>query len=217
MTNALSERIRTTAAGLVHFAEHGWRAMLPMSEAARFDVAFYNDLAGRVVDVAPQELYRRWVEVGLPKGAAANERQHFLELLGLELTHYPRSFDWRCTLRCILTSPSLSGTAGVRCCTLQIGGALDGRPLPISAGELPTVLLAIADRAVLAGRNEVADRLFDRLLVQSDLSTMALQHAADHANRSQRYGEALAFADACSTKKEGVPFWTITNGARLRA
>ena len=211
--NTLTERVRTTAGGLLHFVEHGWRAMLPISETAQFDVGFYNDIAGGVIELAPQELYRRWIEIALPKGVAPNEGQH-LQNLGLELAQYPSEFNWALYLTERPDVPLSERNRWGALLHLADHGAVEGRPLPIAPDGHSTILLAIANRAVLAGRHEAADRIFDRMLVQTQLPTNAIQHAADHANRRHRYGEALSLYRRILARDEGVPFWTVANGAR---
>ena len=95
--NSLTETVRTPAQALVHFIEHGWRDMLAMSAEHEFDFAYFMDRSGGSGSsgrLVPHEVYRRWVELGLPGGLPPNERSA-LRAIGLAMARYPEGFEWQ--------------------------------------------------------------------------------------------------------------------------
>lgn len=209
--NTLSERLGTGTQGIVHFVEHGWRAMLPMSAGTVIDPDFYKDFLEQPAKVSDAELYRAWIESGLPSGAPANEAAQ-LRQLGFTITTYPEAFDWRSYLkeRCG-GMPSRSNRWDALIHLADVG-ILERRPLPIESGRDSDLLKACADRFAAIDRREEAQQLYDRLLLISETESQSTQHAADLAFRQGQLARALSLYRTVRSHGQSR-FWTWVNGA----
>ena len=217
--NMLAEPLNTPAKALVHFIERGWRELLAVSADSEFDPAYFADLAGCPLSLPLPEVYRLWIEHGLAAGAPTNEAGH-LRALGLDLSRYPEGFDWRTYLEERPVADLAARDPNRRppgrwdaLAHLIEHGLLDGGPRPpIRADTLPVVLLAAADRFVMAEQEDQAAHCFERGLLCPDPPVRLLQHAADQALRLGRHARALSlYRQARATAVPG--FWTWCNGA----
>ena len=209
--NSLTERMRNPTQGIVHFIEHGWRATLPMSVETCFEPIFYEEFVGTGLDLPVTELYRHWIELGLPRGVAANEGGQ-LRQIGLDLQIYPAGFEWQSYLAERPTIPPSDRTRWGALAHLAEIGALESLPLPVEPTVLPNLLLAVADRFARNGQHQKADEIYSRLLLLRDLPPSALQHAADQHLRQERYADALRLYRYARDAGH-AQFWTWVNGA----
>lgn len=218
--NTLTETIRTPVQAIVHFIEHGWRDMLAMSAEHEFDLAYFIDRSGgsgSARDIVPNEIYRKWVEIGLPVGLAPNERSA-LRAIGLAMALYPEGFDWQLYLdeHPFILAGSDGRTPGrwdalehlVETAVVQ-----ERAPLPLDPVAMAEVLLAAGDRFSVSGREEEAAACYSRGLLQPNPASRLLQHAADLEIRRKRPAQALSLYRKVRTTG-GAGFWTWCNGAQ---
>ena len=192
--NTLTERLRNPAQTLLHFIQSGWRDCLAMTADQEFDAGYYADLAGAPASIPRAQAYRLWVERGLAAGIPANEPSA-LRSLGLGLIRYPDGFDWQ---RYLAEQPdaAVAGRTPGKWDALQHlinHGVLAAQTrLPATAVATADLLLAAADRFVLAGRDADAAVCYDRALLYPNSSARLLEHAAALAARQNRPASALA-------------------------
>lgn len=214
--NTLSEMVTTPVQAVVHFIEHGWRDTLAMSAEHEFDLAHFGDLTGGQGRPPARDFYRKWVEIGLPGGVAANERGA-LRAVGLASSSYPEGFDWQTYLD---ERPSVVATADGRrpgrweaLQHLVEIGVVEGSPLPLEPGAAADLLLAAGDRFSIQKREEEAAACYNGALLFPEPSARLLQHAADLEVRRRQPARALSlYRTARGT--DGAGFWTWCNGAR---
>ena len=213
--NSLTETIRTPVQTIVHFIERGWREMFAISPEHEFDLAYLSDRSGGSGGLPAHEIYRKWIEQGLPAGLPPNERSA-LRAMGLELSRYPEGFDWQLYLD---DRPWLTGADGAtlgRWDALQhlidYGALEQEAPLPLDPAGLAEVLLAAGDRFSVQGREDEAATCYGRALL-AEPPVRLLQHAADLETRRRQPARALQLYRTAQATN-GAGFWTWCNGAQ---
>ncbi len=207
--NNLQADVRNDIQAIAHFLTVGMPAMLAISPDLEFDPAFRRAFYKVAPESSLLDMYRHWVEFGLPQNEAANER-HFLKNLGLHLHAIPEGFLWQ---KYFAEQPHLNVLAYTKWHAFEHFvqyGVLEGGPLPLTRDASGPVLLAIADRFVLMGRTEDADRLYERIMLSDDPIPTAWQHAGDNAIRAGQHARALNMYGRVE-KAGAASFWTYCN------
>lgn len=87
----LPAKPRTRMEALCWFAEQGVWRLAPIAAAWRFDPAFYRSTPDAPAEAGDVDLYRHWLNIGMPRGAAGSEEAFLRDLI--EQDTFPTCFD----------------------------------------------------------------------------------------------------------------------------
>ncbi len=165
----------TGAALLAAFEARGIDALAPLSLDLSFDPAFYAALVPGSAAMPAPELYRAWLDHGIPVGRPGCEREAVHNLLGLAT--FPDAFDWRSYAASVGAQAHKSPR--VRLLEHLVVGLTRADDIPLVGDRAVPFLLAVSDVVWSSGRRKLA---LDVLRRAVDLAPddSALHHRIAH-------------------------------------
>ncbi len=142
----------TGGALLAAFEARGIDALAPLSLDLSFDPAFYAALVPEIAALPAPELYRAWLEHGIPLGRPGCEREAVHNLLGL--TTFPDAFDWRGYAAGI--GAQAHDWPRVRLLEHLVVGLTRADDIPLAGRRAIPFLLAVSDVVWSSGRYNLA-------------------------------------------------------------
>lgn len=184
--SALAKPDRYTC--LVHFCTQGIDAVLPCSEAYRFDPEFYTD-AYLECRLGPANAYWHWLAVGLRKGWHPNRDNWLSQKLGADKVRLG-AFDFASCMAFFYDPEKPARWTDLFARFVDNEVLRPGPHLPVT-GDTADLFTAIARRLAAEGRADDALALYQRILASVPDHPAALHNYADCLREREHFLEAL--------------------------
>lgn len=200
--------VSTRTAAIDAMLDGGFERLAPISFDLVFDPDYYRETHPGQAELRDADLYRSWLESGLPLGEPGSPSQH-LTKLGLPLGVFPEGFGWKAYAR----RQRLGALNRWALLDHVLAQGVAPDDLVPAHGEKAGEFLAALCVAYSAKDDQSAIRVGYSAQKRDRLPAVSAQHVADSLLRQGRWEEALTFYTGAAADP-GVNVWAITNGAK---
>jgi glycosyltransferase involved in cell wall biosynthesis len=199
--------VRTKLEAVTLFLDKGLLRLAPIAFDAQFDPTYYREVHPEAAALRDEALYRRWLFVDLPGGAAGSSAEH-LKQLGFPASEYPAGFDWQAYAAAsklpLRRWPALEH--------LVRAGLKPAEALP-AAGPGAAAFAAAVGLRWRGVADPSAAAAYETARDLGDRSYATAHHLGDALFRLGEWRKALSSFQEAATHSE-AEVWTYVNGAK---